>query len=57
MKILLEIIFDDESKWLFDEVISLNASKVTWKQIRNYLQKTASARQDIRDFFEDTTKN
>ena len=53
MKISLKISLNDESKWLFDKVLSLNASKVTWKQIRNYLEKVVAVRQEIRDFFED----
>ena len=53
MKIALEINLDDESKWLFDQVLKLHATKVTWRQIREYLKKTLSIKQEIRDSFED----
>ena len=57
MKILLKISLNDESKWLFDKVLSLNGSKVTWKQIRNYLKKMVTVRDDMRDFFGDQERD
>ena len=47
---------NDESKWLFDRVLYLNGSKVTWKQIRNYLKKTLAG-QGMRDFFQDQERD
>ena len=57
MKILLKISLNDESNWLFNRVLFLNGSKVTWKQIRNYLTKMLAVRQDMRDFFDDRERD
>merc|ERR1719203_1794452 len=57
MKILLKISLNDESQWLFDKVLFFNGSKVTWKQIRNYLKKLVAVRADVRDFFFDQERD
>jgi len=53
MKIVLKISVDDSSKWLFQKTLFYNASKVTWKQIRGYLKKTETVRDNVRDIFAD----
>eukprot|EP01083_Nonionella_stella_P213062 768781_1 len=57
MKLLLNISSNDESKWLFQKVLLLNGSKVTWKQIISYLEKMVAVRDDMRDFFEDQERD
>ena len=43
MKIALKISEEDLSSWLFERVLFFNESKVTWKQIREYLGVTTEA--------------
>eukprot|EP01084_Bolivina_argentea_P103876 186039_1 len=57
MKISLKISSNDESKWLFNKVLSLHGSKITWKQIISYLSKMMAVREDMRDFFEDQERD
>ena len=44
MKISLKISEDDSSSWLFERTLFFNGSKVTWKQIQEYLKKIESVR-------------
>ena len=44
MKVALKISEEDLSSWLFEKTLFFNGSKVTWKQIREYLGKTEAVR-------------
>ena len=57
IKMLLKIQLNDEAKWLFSKVDSLHGAKVTWKQIRKYLTKIITVRDEMRDFFRDNARN
>ena len=47
----------DEAVWLFQKVEKAHDTKLTWKQITEYLQKTQSFKDNIRDFFEDKKRD
>merc|ERR1712190_427042 len=53
---MLKIPVDDASTWLFAKTLFFNGSKVTWKQIREYLGKTEAVREDVRDIFADKAR-
>merc|ERR1712087_198508 len=57
MKTRLKIQLNDQAKWLFAKVDSLHGAKITWKQIRKYLEKTISVRDEMRDFFLDNARD
>eukprot|EP01083_Nonionella_stella_P178794 632759_1 len=57
LKTELEISSNDEAKWMFNKVQEIHGAKVTWKQIRNYLEKMVSVRVSMRDFFSDQQRN
>merc|ERR1712087_406384 len=57
MKTRLKIQLNDQAKWLFAKVDSLHGAKITWKQIRKYLEKTISVRDEMRDFFHDNARD
>eukprot|EP01083_Nonionella_stella_P230213 814037_1 len=57
LKTELEISSNDEAKWLFNKVEQIHGAKVTWKQVRNYLEKMVSVRVSMRDFFSDQQRD
>eukprot|EP01083_Nonionella_stella_P151296 483245_1 len=57
LKTTLEISSNDEAKWLFNKVEQIHGAKVTWKQVRNYLEKMVSVRVSMRDFFSDQQRD
>eukprot|EP01084_Bolivina_argentea_P313577 543028_1 len=57
IKLSLKIQLNDESVWLFNKVDSLHGAKVTWKQIRKYLKKMITVRDEMRDFFSDNARD
>jgi len=57
IKASLKIQLNDESIWLFNKVDSLHGTKVTWKQIRKYLKKMITVRDEMRDFFRDSARD
>ena len=57
IKMVLKIQLNDEAKWLFGKVDALHGAKVTWKQIRKYLTKIITVRDEMRDFFHDNARD
>eukprot|EP01084_Bolivina_argentea_P132267 233416_1 len=55
----LNIQYNDQAKWLFDEVDKDHGHKVSWKQIRSYLKMRNEFGKDmhLNDFFEHTRRN
>ena len=51
MKAALKISQEDFSAWLFEKTLFFNGSKVTWKQIREYLGKTTEAVRFVSSLF------
>jgi len=57
IKMILKIRLNDEAKWLFGKVDALHGAKVTWKQIKKYLTKIITVRDEMRDFFRDNARD
>lgn len=46
-----------EAEWLFSKAEKWHDTKLTWKQITEYLQKSIASKENIRDFFRDKQRD